>query len=276
MRLRSLPLLMLLVPLLAAPAADAATQTVSAGGITATFRFAGSFPSYTGQHLTIQHGAVVVYDAAVTDPACGTGCGPGAPRGASVHVLDLEHHGTRDVVLDLFSGGAHCCTIEQVFAPRASGLYAKVAAHDFGDPGDRILDLDHNGRLEFLTADDRFAYAFTDFAASGLPVQVLSFSGGRFHDVTRRYPHRVARDGEHWLRVFRSMAAGGYADTTGVIAAWAADEDLLGKHVAVDRYLNAQARAGHLNQTLGANLAPSGRQFVAALHRFLRRCGYLR
>ena len=216
-----------------------------------------------------------MYDAAVTDSACGTGCGPGAQSGTSVHVLDLAHNGTRDVVLDLYSGGAHCCTIEQVFAPRADGSYAKVAEHNFRDPGDRILDLNHNGRFEFLTADDRFAYAFTDFAASGLPVQVLSFSGGRFHDVTRQYRHRVARDGDRWLGAFRSQAAKHFADTTGYIAAWAADEDLLGKHVAVDRYLNAQARAGHLNQLLGAQM-PSGRQFVAALHRFLHRLGYLR
>jgi hypothetical protein len=276
MRVRFLFVLVMLGALAAAPAAGAATQSASAGGVTATFTFQGTFPNYTGVHLTIQHGTVGVYDAAVTDPACGSGCGPGAPSGPSVHVLDLSHNGTRDVVLDLFSGGAHCCTIEQVFAPRADGSYAKVAAHDFGDPGDRILDLDHNGRLEFLTADDRFAYAFTDFAASGLPVQVLSFSGGRFHDITRRYPHRIARDGSRWLRIFRSMAANHFADSTGVIAAWAADEDLLGKHVAVDRYLKAQARAGHLNQALGPDLAPSGTHFIAVLHRFLRRFGYLR
>ena len=140
MRLRCLPWLILLGLLLAAPAAGAATQTASAGPITATFTFIGSFPSYTGQHLTISHGTVGVYDAAVTDAACGTGCGPGAQSGTSVHVLDLGHNGTRDVVLDLFSGGAHCCTIEQVFAPRSDGLYTKVAEHNFRDPGDRILD----------------------------------------------------------------------------------------------------------------------------------------
>ena len=174
-------------------------------------------------------------------------------------------------MLDLFSGGAHCCWIEQVFAPQPDGLYTMVARRNFLDTGDRVTDLGHNGRLEFLTADDRFAYEFTDFAASGAPIQVLAFSRGRFQDITRRYPHLVARDGARWLRTFRRLTGSHFVDSVGVIAAWAADEDLLGKHVAVDRYLNAQAAAGHLKGGV-----VSGRRFISALHRFLRRLGYLR
>src|SRR5947209_15390255 len=247
MRLRLIcTMVVLAASLVLAATGMAATQTATRGAITATFTFHGSFGHYTGQHLRISHGTVIVYDAAVTDAACGTSCGPGDPH-ASVHVLDLEHTGARDVVLDLYTGGAHCCSVEQVFAPSSTGIYLRAGERNFGDPGDRIRDLGHNGHLEFLTADDRFAFAFTDFAASGLPLQVLSYSRGRFHDVTRRYPHLVARDGELWLRAFRGMASSHFADSVGVIAAWAADEDLLGRHVAVDRYLNAQAAAGHLH-----------------------------
>jgi hypothetical protein len=56
----------------------------------------------------------------------------------------------------------------------------------------------------------------------------------------------------------------------GVIAAWAADEDLLGHTRLVSRYLHRQAAAGHLHSSFGAG----GPRFVAKLQRFLRRRGY--
>ena len=69
------------------------------------------------------------------------------------------------------------------------------------------------------------------------------------------------------------MARGHYADSVGVIAAWAADEYRLGKSAAANRYLHQQAKAGHLKSALAPN-EPQGQKFVAALQRFLRRHGY--
>ena len=57
-----------------------------------------------------------------------------------------------------------------------------------------------------------------------------------------------------------------------MIAAWAADQDLLGHVKLVNRFLHQQAVAGHLN----APFAGGGTQFVAKLEKFLRRHGYVR
>ena len=59
-----------------------------------------------------------------------------------------------------------------------------------------------------------------------------------------------------------------------IVAAWAADEDLLGHGRLVHRFLVAQAAAGHLNDGLG-DREPSGRAFVITLDHFLVRRGYL-
>ena len=139
-------------------------------------------------------------------------------------------------------------------------------------PRARIVDEHHNGRYEFLTADDSFAYRFTDFAASGLPIEIETFSDRRFTDVTRHYPRLVAKDAAVWLGAFQRMAGEHYQDSVGVIAAWAADEDLLGHDKLVNTYLAQQAAAGHLN---GA-FSPGGTRFIAILQKFLRRRGYLR
>jgi hypothetical protein len=260
-----------------AAAALASTQTAHSGDVSATYGFKGSYPNYSGERLTITKAGTVVYDQPVVSRFCGTQCAPGAPQPklSSVRVLDLEHNGQPDVVLDLFSGGAHCCGIEQVFSfDPGSNTYVKTE-RNFGDYGAQVVDLRHDGRIEFLSADDAFAYAFTSFAASGLPIQILAFSNRHFRDVTRQYPKLIAKDATRWLRLFKGMAKQHYQDSVGVIAAWAADEELLGHRKLVSGYLARQAKAGHLNSADGPP-APSGKKFVAQLMRFLGRHGYLR
>jgi hypothetical protein len=260
--------------LIAPSAALATTQTAHAGDVTATFTFQGKVPHFHGLRLSIARGGTVVYDQPVSAKFCGKLCWPGPLIGhrPAVQVVDLEHTGEPDVVLDLFSGGAHCCTVVQVFSFDApTNTYVKTE-RVFGDPGARVVDLRHDGRLEFLTADDSFAYRFTDYAASGLPIEILTFANRRFTDVTRSYPALVSRDAAFWLKAFKRMSSDHYSDSVGVIAAWAADEDLLGHVRLVNRYLHQQARAGHLN----APFAAGGVKFIATLQKFLRRRGYLR
>lgn len=262
--------------LCAAPGASAATQTASAGGVTATFTFQGHYPFFHGESLRITQGGAVVYSQPVVSRfPCGRSCAPASTtRGSlAVHVLDLEGNGQQDVVLDLYSGGAHCCSIEQVYWERPGSTTFNRSEYDFGDPGASIVDLAHNGRFEFLTADDAFAYQFTDFAASGLPVQVLSFGQGVFSNVTRSYPALITRDAAKWLRAFKAQARQHYADTTGVIAAWAADEEELGNTALVSSFLARQAAARHLNTPL-APVEPQNAAFVTKLQRFLLRRGY--
>jgi hypothetical protein len=272
---RALTPLVVLGALITAPAAMATTQTASAGNVTATFTFQGKVPNFHGLRMTIARGGTVVYDQPVVSKFCANLCWPGpavAVMRPAVQVVDLEHTGDPDVVLNLYSGGAHCCTVLQIFAfNAAAGSYAETE-RVFGDPDARIVDLRHDGRFEIQTADDSFAYRFTDFAASGLPIEILTFAGGHFTDVTRSYPALVAKDAAFWLKAFRSQARQGYPDSVGVIAAWAADEDLLGHVKLVNRYLHQQAAAGHLNAAGGTG----GTKFVASLQKFLRRRGYLR
>jgi hypothetical protein len=178
------------------------TQTAFRGDVSATFTFTTTtdnhgFNTYSKEHLTITRAGVQAYDAAVSVPQnCYPGCQPVTAPGSSVHVLDLEHNGEPDVVLDLYTGGAHCCSLEVIYWH--SGSTYKHVVHNFADPGDTIKDLGHNGQLEFVSADDRFAYLFTSFAASGLPIQIFTFAQGKFTDVTRTYPKQVKRDAASW------------------------------------------------------------------------------
>ena len=204
---------------------------------------------------------MVLYDQAVHSKACGKFCAPGATgaKASSVQVIDLDHIGQPNVVLNLYTGGAHCCSVQQIFTFDPGTMTYAETEHDFGDPGARIEDLNHDGRFEFVTADDRFAYAFTDFAASGLPLQILTFTGSRFQDVTNSYPALIRKDAATWLKAFRQLDHGHDIDSVGVIAAWAADEYRLGKVAAANRYLHQQADGRAPQERRWGPACPRGR-----------------
>ena len=198
------------------------------------------------------------YDAPVVSNFCAEMCAPGITGKSAVDVVDLEHTGQPDVVLDLYSGGAHCCTVVQIFSFDPGTMTYVKTERNFGDPGVRIVDERHNGRFEFVTADDSFAYEFTDYAGSALPLEILSFSNGHFTNVTGSYPKLLAKEAALYLKFFNEDASTHYQDSVGLAAAWAADEERLGHGKLVKTFLDQQASLGHLNSALypGAERSP--------------------
>jgi hypothetical protein len=226
--------------------------------------------NFSALRLTIARGAKVVYDQPVAATECARQCWPGAlPPAVPLHVVNLQRAREAAVVLDLYTGGAHCCSVGEVFSWDAGTSTYRQAEHDFGDPGYRLIDLSRDGRREFVSADDRFAYQFTAYAFSGLPLQVWRFAGA-FTDVTRRYPRQVARDARGWLQRFRAAARQGQG--LGYLAAWAADEELLHRDAAVRRELRRDLKAHLLRSTVGG--PGNGSRYIAALRAFLHRAGY--
>jgi hypothetical protein len=277
-RLRlTLALSVVLAGLLASTALAATiTQTAKSGSLSASFSFRklGNF-SYSLGALTIRSGGTVQYSRPVRDSLCGKYCMPGATsaKDSSIAWRKLSGSGSQ-LLLDLYSGGAHCCSIAEAFSQAPGASHWTRSSFDFGDPGYELVDLGHDGTDDFLSADDRFAYAFTDYAASGMPLLIMRFADGRFRDVTSSYPSRIARDAARWMKAFAQQRHGHYTDTTGIIAAWAADEDALGNSAKVARFLAHAASAHELNSGLG-DQTPQNARFVAALNRSLHKWGYL-
>jgi hypothetical protein len=183
----------------------------------------------------------------------------------SVWIRDLDHDGEPEVVLDLYWGGAHCCFVTRVYRydPRRDTYVA--SSHVWGDIRERIQDLDHDGKPELISADDRFAYRFTAYAFSGLPVQVWSYARGNFSDITRRFPRLIASDAERQWRYSR-LDGSRYHEYAGFLAAWAADEYSLGHATQVERTLDDAGRRGELG---GAPAA-----WIRNLEHFLASTGY--
>ncbi len=86
---------------------------------------------------------------------------------------DITGDGTPEVIVETYSGGAHCCfgTVVYSLGTETTKLLETEASNCSGD----FLDLDGDGVLEYVTCDDRFAYAYCPYAASPVVTAVLAF-----------------------------------------------------------------------------------------------------
>jgi len=106
-----------------------------------------------------------------------------------------------------------------------------VIVHDWGNPGYRLEDLNADGRLEFVSADDAFSYAFTSYAASRRPPRIWRFDGRKLLNVTRKYPNLLEKDAaECWTAFEEASPKDPDGDEVrGLAGAYVADLCLLGR-----------------------------------------------
>jgi hypothetical protein len=189
-----------------------------------------------------------------------------------VTIRDLDGDGEPEVLVDLYTGGAHCCSYT-VILRFDGGTYRGTVAL-WGDPGYGLRDLDRDGRPELVTADDRFAYTFTSYAASFLPLRIESYDHGTLTDVTSQFRSLVSAEASslwaEYLKVRRNRAN----DVRGLLAAWLADEYRLGRADEGWKQLEAAYRRGELSAPRVDPLWPTGRKYVRALRAFLVKAGY--
>ena len=191
-------------------------------------------------------------------------------RESALQVVDLDADGEPEVLVDAFSGGAHCCAETVVWRRGADGAYT-ARELEWGNGGYEVRSLDADPRPELVTQDDRFSAAFTAYAASYPPVRVVRFDAARragLVSVTRRFPALVRRDLRSILSKIRSERRRRDAELRGLVAAEVADRYLLGQARSAVRALDAHIARGD------AGPRAQARTFRRQLLRFLRRYGY--
>ena len=104
----------------------------------------------------------------------------------------------RHVIVQDWSGGAHCCFDYHVLHVHGTEVRREGMIRA-GDCSLRVADIDHDGALELVACDARFAYAFDlPFADSPLIPLVYTFREKAYVPDNRRYPQvfrfRIARE----------------------------------------------------------------------------------
>lgn len=263
--------------LAAAPASQAETITATFGTLRADLDYTpGPFANELG-NLRVTRGSTVVYDAKVDAKDCGGTCylGTDPADAAALRMIDLDFDGEPEVVVNVYTGGAHCCTVARVLEYQpVSGTYAAFD-RNFGDQGFVISDQGDDLSIEFLAADSRFGYRFTAFAFSGLPILIYRFDHGVFVDVSKSYPSALLFDAAQWRKGIRKGIKKGRlkkdTDLRGFYAAWAADQYRLGHGRSVKKSLKKASRRGWLK---GNGIGKQNGAFVTDLLGFLKRTGY--
>jgi hypothetical protein len=253
------------------------TETLTHGNVTAvlTWNQGSQLFDVRGTHLTITRAGATLLDTDVPEPCNGCGIMPAGAAGGtakSLQIADLDGDGEPEVLLDIYTGGAHCCVDTWIY--RLTGSTYTGTPAQWGDVGYTLRDLNGDGVPELRSFDDRFAYAFTDFADSWFPPQIWQFRAGTLNNVTRNYPKLIRSDAKKTLRLIHGRARH-KRDLRGVIAAYVADEYLLGHGATGWKVVRSARKQGLLNGLgRGDPWARNGR-YATALRKFLRKNGYI-
>ena len=265
---------------LGAPGGPPETQTAALGNVSATINWTVSEEGGLVRNFRVaitREGQRLVDEPVTVRRCAAIGCalGPATfpPARRAVAVVDLEGEGEPEVVVDTYTGGAHCCTVSKIW--RFDGEAYSAIEHDWGNQVYRLRDFDRDGRVEFRSADDRFSYAFGSYAESRWPVQILRYRNGRMRDVTRRFPRLVRRDMRAHRRPYVRSRRTRHVSRP-ALAAYVADLHLLGRHQRARHIVRTALRSGELRRRHRYDIGPFGVAFVRRLNRLLRTGGYLR
>lgn len=176
-----------------------------------------------------------------------------------VEAVDLDLDGAPEIVVHTYTGGAHCCVGSVIYGYDPKRKRIASLAHDWQNGGYVLKTI--QGRRVLVSDDQRFAYAFASYARSGEPIQIWAYAPVALHDVTRCYPGLIGDDALRWWKAAEEEKRDPYPETLGFLAAYAADEYMLG------RKTQALADISRFSSYVTA-------KYLQSLQEFLRDAGY--
>jgi hypothetical protein len=177
-------------------------------------------------------------------------------------VVDLDGNKEPEIIADFFTGGAHCCTYSLIYQYQTKQKRYTVKRFDWGNVGYELVDLNNDKVPEFRSADDRFAYAFASYAASGFPLQIWQYRQGKMINVTRKYPKLIRANALETWKSYQE-AKKQKAEIKGFLTAYLADKYSLGES------------ADGWKRVKQVYTAKDRDRYFAEVRSFLKKTGYL-
>jgi hypothetical protein len=198
---------------------------------------------------------------------------PSLGHPASLVTRDLDGDDEPEVTLQLMWAGAHCCYWSRVYRFDSSRDTYLAVNHFWGNDVaiPSLKDIEGDGQPEFVSRDDRFA-ELTDYTNVVEPIQLWAYRRGAFRDVTQSYPARIGQDAGRLWRLY--LTRRGRRSVRYILAAWAAEQYLLGRGAAVEQTLAEALRRGYL-EPRAADTPRDPAAYVRMLKTFLRKTGYI-
>jgi hypothetical protein len=89
---------------------------------------------------------------------------------------DLTGDGVPDIEIQTYSGGAHCCFGTVLY--QAGSTLTKLLDYQGNNCAGNFQDLNGDGKYEFVTCDDLFAYTYCPFAGSPMVRVIYQYKPG--------------------------------------------------------------------------------------------------
>lgn len=151
-------------------------------------------------------------------------------RSGGITLQDLDRDGVAEVIVDSYSGGAHCCTSFSIYHWQENQF--KLAELKMLNAGGGVFkDLNGDGIVEFVSNNNAFLYAFSSYAASFPPSLIYNLENGELVDTTRQYPDELRSRVEAMYQAVQE-AQQNDGEVNGILAGYVAQKILLGEFEA--------------------------------------------
>ncbi|HMS63753.1 MAG TPA: hypothetical protein PKD83_00710 [Ignavibacteria bacterium] len=104
-----------------------------------------------------------------------------------IREYDLDYNGKKEILIEMYSGGAHCCSNLYV-GEIANGKFNYNDSILWGNSFYGIEDLNNDKKFEISGVNDMFAYAFTNYAQSQFNILIYGYENKKFVNVTKSFP----------------------------------------------------------------------------------------
>ncbi|MHA1189944.1 MAG: hypothetical protein ACTSSQ_05725 [Alphaproteobacteria bacterium] len=157
------------------------------------------------------------------------GDGGGAYYPTTVYVVELTTANAEpEVVLESYSGGAHCCAGVVASLADESGTWNNVSFGVFDGGGGLIRDVDGDGVSELVARDNAFLYTFGCYACSAAPLQIIGLRDGAIADISLEMQFLPAHRA-HLARLEDWAIGGDSFRENGYLAGWVAAKIRVGE-----------------------------------------------
>jgi serine protease Do len=154
-----------------------------------------------------------------------------SPSNADAGFVKLDP--TSDVpqlVFSRYTGGAHCCTNTWIATkPHGAAGWSLTDAGKLDGGGFYFEDVDGDGYMELMSADNSFLYAFDSYAGSFAPVKISQLRAGTIEDVSDHPEMQVRLKQELAGMEYAAKVDPALWKSNGFLAGWAANKLRLGQ-----------------------------------------------
>ncbi len=197
---------------------------------------------------------------------------------AGIELIDLDSDGTAEVVVQTFSGGAHCCLAYTTYSWQDEQFNPVYFGYLDGGGGE-FKDLNGDGLMEFVTLDNAFFYSFSSYAGSYPPSVILTYENGEYRDTTPQFTNYLDDTAAGMRFTVEDPEFADRSDKNGVLAGYVAQNIRLGHYREAWLFMLAHYDRtddwGLETYTDDGEATQIYPDFPTALYAFLQELGYL-